>query len=111
MDAVKDIIPGLSEKDTRIILQTIEKFPEIEQAVLFGSRAKGNYKKGSDVDIVLRGYEITPHIVSRIKYILNEEVPLPWFFDVLHYDNLKNEELKEHIDRVGMVFYIKRPIG
>lgn len=93
---------GLSEEDIRRILKVTSEFPQIRQVIIYGSRAKGTYKKGSDVDLALKG-ELTFDIVSKVHYRLNEETIMPYFFDVADYDAITNMELKAHIDRVGRV--------
>ena len=95
---------GLTEKDLSFITTTIAKFIEIEQAIIFGSRAKGNYKSGSDVDIAIVGEKINFTTVSKLHSILEDESPMPYLFDIVDYTHLTNDELKEHIDRVGIIF-------
>lgn len=94
---------GLKDGDIKIIIAILKKYPQIEQALIFGSRAKGNYKPGSDVDIVLKGsvYDIT----TEIGFSLNEDSLLPYKFDVLDYNSISNRNLIDHINRVGIVFY------
>lgn len=96
---------GFQQSDLAIIVSVLQKYPEVDEAVLFGSRAKGNYKTGSDVDIALKGEHLTAEITSNISYQLNEETPLPYKFDVLNYHVISNTDLKEHIDRVGIRFF------
>lgn len=96
---------GLKAEDIKQITDIIITFPEVHQAIIFGSRAMGNYKNGSDVDIALKGKNITHEIVTEIKYQLNEETPMPYFFDVVDYDRLKNEDLITHIDQFGKVLF------
>lgn len=96
---------GLLDRDLKFILEAIDKYSEIEEVVLFGSRAMGNYKKGSDVDLVIVGENIDRKILRRISDDLNEEYPLPYFFDVVVYKDISNEELKKHIDSVGKSIY------
>ncbi|NLZ54891.1 MAG: nucleotidyltransferase domain-containing protein [Thermoanaerobacteraceae bacterium] len=96
---------GLKKSDIDYIIGVIKKFPEIEKAVIFGSRAKGNYKVGSDVDIAIYGENITFDTISALHFMLEEQGPLPYFFDIIDYTHLKHEELKEHIDRVGKVIF------
>ena len=98
---------GLFERDIAAITQAISQFPEISQTILFGSRAKGNYKPGSDVDLAIKGAEINYATVSRLSFMLNEELPLPYFFDIVHYEKITEPKLIEHIDRVGRLFYEK----
>lgn len=87
------------------IISTIKRFPEIEKAMIFGSRAMGNYKKGSDIDIACFGNNISLESTSRLKSILNEALPIPFFVDVLCFDTLDNTELKMHIKHFGITIY------
>jgi len=96
---------GLRDSDIKIILSLLRSEKAVEQAIVFGSRAKGNYRKGSDVDIALKGKNLNFNIVSHLSYLLNEETPLPYRFDLLNYQTLNNEALKEHINRVGKKIY------
>jgi predicted nucleotidyltransferase len=98
---------GLRKKDIDFMINLFRQHPEIETVVLYGSRAYGNHQLGSDVDIALTGKDITPQIVNKVHYVLEEESPTPLWFDVLHYDRIKNEKLKEEIDSFGKVIYKK----
>lgn len=69
--------------------------------ILFGSRAMENYKQGSDVDLAIVGNEITHRTVASLHDALNEIYPLPYMFDVIHYDSLTNNNLKRHIENFG----------
>jgi predicted nucleotidyltransferase len=93
---------GLIDRDFIHVNAAIQEFPEIEEVILFGSRAKGNYKKGSDVDLAIKGDRLTYEITARFADCLNEEKPLPYFFDVVHYEAIAEPMLKVHIDRVGV---------
>lgn len=94
---------GFKQDDLSIIVQIISKFPEIKRAVIFGSRAKGNYKAGSDTDIAV--WAIDNDSILRLSGILNDETLLPYKFDLLNYNTTNNTDLKEHIDRVGIEIY------
>ncbi|MFA7573121.1 MAG: nucleotidyltransferase domain-containing protein [Lutispora sp.] len=96
---------GLNQFDMDYIINAISKFHEIKKAVIFGSRAKGNHKAGSDVDIAIYGNDITFDTISSLHSTLEEQGPLPYFFDIVDYTHLKHKELREHIDRVGVVIY------
>ena len=96
---------GLSHRDLAAILNTLRTFPEIEEAILFGSRAKGNYKPGSDVDIAVKGKGIESSCVADLSYALNEESTLPYFFDIVHFEHISERELVDHINRVGILLY------
>ncbi|WP_228037448.1 nucleotidyltransferase domain-containing protein [Nodosilinea sp. LEGE 06152] len=87
------------------ILGACRQFEEIATVVLFGSRAKGNYKQGSDVDLAVKGDRVTHRTVAHLADVLNEDLPLPYFFDIVHYNSLASQPLLEHIDRVGVVLY------
>ena len=98
---------GLRQPDLDIVLSVLSEFPNIKEAVIFGSRAKGNFRNGSDVDIALKGENIDLEIVSTISYKLNEETILPYKFDVLDYQSINNSKLTEHINRKGISVYIR----
>lgn len=98
---------GLSDDDLKTIILVIKDFDEVETAVLYGSRAMGTFKNGSDVDIALKGAKLTSDICASIHFELEEETLLPYFFDVTNYETVNNEKLKEHIDRIGKVIYQK----
>jgi len=97
---------GLSDRDLALMLEELKKFSQIEEALIFGSRAMGNFKKGSDIDLVLKG-AFGHDILAKVKYVLDEVLPLPYFFDVLHYNSISNQELRRHIDTFGKVIYKK----
>jgi predicted nucleotidyltransferase len=90
---------GLTKEQLALINQVFSQYPKIEKAVIFGSRAKGNFKKYSDIDIALFG-DLTTQEVSRIELDL-EALPIIYKFDVLSYNELDNLQLKEHINRIG----------
>jgi len=94
---------GLYEKSYNYILDYFKTQPQVEMVKVYGSRAKGNWKKGSDIDFAVYG-DLTYSDISHIAYELYE-LPTPYKFDVTHYETLNHEALKEHIDRVGKVFY------
>lgn len=98
---------GLLDRDIEYIQKALQSFDEVDKAVIFGSRAMGNYKRGSDVDLAVFGANITMETICGIDDLLNEEYPLPYFFDVLHYEKINNEKLKHHIDTMGKELYHK----
>jgi uncharacterized protein len=102
---------GLLDRDLRMIREAANTLPEIRQVILFGSRAKGTQKVGSDVDLAIKGEAVSYDTVLRLAELLNEEKPLPYFFDVLNYNSISEPELKNHIDRVGVVLFEKTAPG
>lgn len=94
---------GLSQSDLEIIKATLHSFHNIDSAILFGSRAKGTYKKGSDVDIAIKlTSKSHKDSIQLIHDKLEEETPLPYFFDVIDITTIQNKDLLEHINRVGI---------
>lgn len=102
---------GLKQDNIDLIKEVLQDFSVVEQALIFGSRAMGNYKRGSDIDIAIKGKRVKNDTVSRINYLLNEEIPLPYFFDVVHYESISNVDLLRHVDQVAQVFYCKENRG
>jgi predicted nucleotidyltransferase len=96
---------GLSDADIAIIRDVLANYPQVNEGIIFGSRAKGNYSNGSDVDIALKGDEVDYNLVLKISAELNEETVLPYRFDIVDYHSIESVELMNHIDRVGIAFY------
>ncbi len=95
---------GLNDKEIKYIQVALLFNPEIEEIIIFGSRAMGNYKIASDIDIAIKGKNLNDEVLFKFNELLNEEYPLPYFFDILDYNKIKNEKLKEHIDKFGIKF-------
>lgn len=89
---------GLSETELSTLREVFAKFDAIEEVILFGSRARGTHKKASDVDLAIKGKNIDLNTLSKLKYNLDEETNLPYFFDVIVYDKISDEALKRAID-------------
>ena len=98
---------GLKERDLDHIVSTISDYNEVQSSLIFGSRAKGTFKKGSDIDLALKGVDLTSGIIKEISIKLNEYLPIPYFVDVIDYTHLKKEDLKKHIDIFGKIIYKK----
>jgi uncharacterized protein len=97
---------GLKETDIEEIVSELNKFPEIERAKLFGSRAKGNYRAGSDVDIAVFGEQVSFATVAKLHSALEELSKMPYLFDIVDCTHLQDGELKDHINRVGIEIYV-----
>ncbi len=95
---------GLSSKELSEINLIFKKFPGIQEAILFGSRAMGTFKPGSDVDIALKG-QTTLQVVARVKALLEEESSMPYTFDVVDYHTIETTAFKDHIDKYGKSIY------
>jgi predicted nucleotidyltransferase len=94
---------GLSRKELTDLCQVFQSFPGIRDVVVFGSRAKGTAKPGSDVDLAVKGASDSE--IIRLSASLNEETTLPYFFDVVAFETITSHELREHIERVGVLIY------
>ncbi len=86
--------------------QVLAAHPEVEQAVLYGSRAKGNYRDGSDIDLTLYGDGLDHRLLMDLTEEL-DDLLLPYMIDLSIFADLKHDALKEHIERVGKVFYTR----
>jgi len=96
---------GLSENTLDILGSIFRKYPGIKEAVLYGSRAKGNYRTGSDIDLSLKtNNNFTFTDLLRIAGDFDDS-ELPYFVDVSIYEKISNPELINHIDRVGKILY------
>ena len=94
---------GLVDNELNMITDVFQKNQAIKKAVVFGSRAKGNYKQYSDIDIALFG-DVDKMNVEAIIHSL-DELPLIYKFDVTAYAAIKNPALCEHINRVGVTVF------
>lgn len=97
---------GLTEKTLELIKQVFVAHPEIQQVKIFGSRALGNYRNNSDIDLV-----IMDDIDERLLGILHAELddlPLPYLFDVQIYQQITHDGLRQHIIQHAKILYEKR---
>jgi type I restriction enzyme R subunit len=96
---------GLPEKTLVAIQATLAQFPQIQKAVLYGSRAKGNYRSGSDIDIALYTVDEAPfNLLTRVSLAM-DDLDIPWNTDVALVRLIENQELLDHIQRVGIEIY------
>lgn len=97
---------GLNDKEISMLKDSLKVNPKIEYALVFGSRAMGNCKKGSDVDIALFGSDLSIKDISRILEDMDNKL-FPYFLDIVIYDKISNLKLKAHIDEFGEELYRK----
>jgi predicted nucleotidyltransferase len=102
---------GLKQNELKQITSILDGFLEVEEAVIFGSRAMGNYRRSSDVDLALKGELVTQDVAAKVSIELNGIPGKLFRFDVVCYPELDNPILREHIGRVGQVLYKKRYAG
>ena len=94
---------GIYPKSYLEIQSIIEDCFSIMEVVIYGSRAKGNYREGSDIDVTILGTP-TKEDINKLWQDLDNSY-IPYKFDITIYNDLKSDSLKEHIDRVGKTFY------
>ncbi len=98
---------GLSNQTLQKIRDIFVQYPQVEEVVLYGSRARGDYKNGSDIDLTLRGGDALTHtILSRIANDLDDQL-LPYTIDLSIFENIRNPEMVEQIERIGVPLYKK----
>ena len=97
---------GLPQSAIQKINAVLSRYPQVEKAILYGSRAKGNYKNGSDIDLTLQGTALSLNIVYKILDDI-DELLLPYTIDLSIFKDISDPDVIEHIQRVGVVFYDK----
>jgi predicted nucleotidyltransferase len=96
---------GLSEKTVDLINKIFFGYTKIDKVIIYGSRARGDYKNGSDIDLTIVG-DISVEDCVNIAGLI-DDLPIPYMCDISVLAKIKNENLVEHIHRVGQVFYEK----
>ncbi len=97
---------GLPPATVSRIVATLERFPAVERAVLFGSRAKGTHKPGSDIDLALYGDALDWREVGRLADAL-DDLLLPHRFSLIRHDPALDPEVAAHIARVGIPLFVR----
>ncbi len=98
---------GLKPQIIEDIKDILKKYPEVEKAVIFGSRARGNYRKGSDIDITLFGDKLTNSINTKIFYEI-DNLYLIYNIDLINFNTLSEEDkLRQNILDEGVEIYAK----
>ena len=92
---------GLPAEILAAITACLQQYPDIRWVKIYGSRAKGDYKSGSDIDLAFS----SPLDHSAELLAALDNLPTPYLFDVTYYDNLQHQGLKAHIDRIGVVIF------
>lgn len=95
---------GLSATTLGTLHAILASCPEVETALVYGSRAKGNYKPGSDIDLTLVGAALTQDTLSHLVGLF-EESSLPYKVDLSILRDIDSPSLRAHIERVGQVLY------
>lgn len=99
---------GLSKETVDFIHGVFSGHPEVERVLIYGSRAKGSHSSGSDIDLVFQGENLRSSVISSISRALDHS-SLPYMFDLSILCEIQNKDLIDHINRVGKVFYERKP--
>lgn len=97
---------GLSHSELELILAILKQYPQVESAILYGSRAKSTFTVSIDVDIALSGNEIDRFTASQILLDIDDS-NFPYNIDMQNISEIKNTQLLSHIQRVGIIIYTK----
>ena len=101
---------GLKEDIIHKLVEIFQKNSKIKDVILFGSRAKGNYRNGSDIDLAIKGKNLK--LVDLNELLIKiDGLYLPYEIDIVIYSKIKNKDLIEHIDRIGIVLYKEQGRG
>ncbi|MDY0133166.1 MAG: nucleotidyltransferase domain-containing protein [Desulforegulaceae bacterium] len=98
---------GLKQTTIESIKNVFSRYLQVEQVIIYGSRAKGNYKNGSDIDLTLKGDGLSLILMNKIAIEL-DDLLLPYTFDLSVYNHIENYDLTDHIQRVGKIFYKRK---
>lgn len=101
---------GLTQRDISTLTEILRKHSTVADVMLFGSRAKGTFKPGSDIDLAIMNNGVSDTEILNIKNDL-EESSLPYLVDVLNYSKIKTADLINHIKRVGVSIYKKEEVA
>jgi uncharacterized protein len=94
-------IYGIDRSDLKRLIDVIYANKKITMAILFGSRAKKSFKKYSDIDIAIKANDLSINELLEIKVMI-EDLMLPYDIDIVDYNRISNQALKDHINRVGL---------
>lgn len=100
------MIGGLSDKAVESIRNVFSTFPKVDKVILYGSRAIGSFHPGSDIDLTVMGDDLKLSDLNSLSLKL-DNLLLPYTFDISIFHYINNDNLIDHIKRVGIVFFSK----
>lgn len=95
---------GLSQKVISLLTSVFEAFPKIQKVIVFGSRAKGDFHSGSDIDLAVKASNMSYSEIQQLKLAI-DDLNLLYKVDLVDIDRIDNQDLREHIQRVGFALY------
>jgi predicted nucleotidyltransferase len=97
---------GLDQEVLNRIINVFKKHPAVDEVILYGSRAKDTHKRGSDIDLALKGDNLNLRELNTLSLEL-DDLLLPYTFDLCIVHRIDNPDLLDHIQRVGRTIYEK----
>ena len=95
---------GLNAEEWHELNCIFKKIPEISKVILYGSRARGDFRENSDIDLSLVGENLTEQHLLKIKHLLYAS-RLPYFTDVHLFPDISNNDFKDNVERDGKIIY------
>ena len=95
---------GLPDEVLPRLLAILSSNPKVKRVTLYGSRAKGNWRSGSDIDLCIDGDGLSLRELDEIDARI-DDLPLPWKVDITVLQRIDNPDLIAHIERVGERLY------
>jgi len=95
---------GLTQRDMQTFREIFDKYPDVKEVHIFGSRAKGNFKNGSDVDLAIVNKDFNSSTLAKLSGEF-EDSALPYRIDLVVLSDLTHADLIDHINRVGIIFF------
>lgn len=105
----KQSLFGLTEDIRNSLCRIFEKANAVDEVLIFGSRAKGTYTSGSDIDIVLKGKDVTFDTILTVMSAI-ENLELLYRTDVLNYNTIQDKDVLDHIDRIGQTLWKRHSV-
>ena len=100
---------GLSESVIEELQEGFKRHTNIEKVLIFGSRSKGNYRAGSDIDLAVIGKDLDYNQLLDIMCDI-EDLELLYSVDLLDYQKKKGTPIGDHIERVGQIFFSREAL-
>lgn len=97
---------GITDLTYQKLINILSEFPQIDKAIIYGSRALGKSREGSDIDLTILGKKLNQNLLNKLSLTI-DDANTPYLYDISIYSELTSENLKEHIDKHGKVFYQK----
>lgn len=97
---------GLEERTLDMLRSVFARFGQVDEVIIYGSRAKGNHSPGSDIDLVVKGRDLSLSLLHDLSREI-DDLLLPYSVDISLFDHITHPNLLDHIQRVGQHVYTK----